>query len=119
MGNTAGKKPPARSVRKRPAAPDLKPQIAAEIYAAPERFALTEEPYYRYNNSVFLDDSGAFRVLWPYQKFWRIRGNHAHSASLTHSVSGSPRRSLQQLIQLLFGASFACSMAFKRPSLCE
>jgi hypothetical protein len=40
---TRGKKPPAPSVRKRPAAPDLKAQIAAEIYAALERLDADED----------------------------------------------------------------------------
>jgi hypothetical protein len=43
MANTRGKKPPARSVRKRPAAPDIKAQIAGEMYIALEQLGADEE----------------------------------------------------------------------------
>jgi hypothetical protein len=70
------------------------------------RFVLSEDSCYRYNNSEFLDDSGAFRVFCSCQKFWRNRGSYARSASPMHSMLRSPRRLLQPLIQLLFGASW-------------
>jgi len=42
MGNTPGKKPPAPSARKRPS-PDIRAQIAGEIYTAMERLDADEE----------------------------------------------------------------------------